>query len=386
MLLSRSPMWAKALVVSLILISTNGFASTEQERQARLKALKETIEQVKKELDNVNTNRTDILDSLEETESKIGELNKKMEDLTKDLEDKQTQLIQLKKDKGALTLAKKQQTQSASAQLNTAYRLGRQSGLKLILNQKSPSNIARNVKYWETLVKARNKKIQTFAHTLKKLGQIEPQIARDAAAVARKQKHIAAQQSALKKAQGQRKQTLVILNTQRQQKGAKLESLNIDQQQLQSLVAQVQTAAVHLPAVPSSKLPFKKLKGKLPWPTPGKLLHTYGSARVKGKVRWQGMLIGANEGAPVRAIHGGRVVFSDYLRGHGLLIIIDHGAGFMSLYAHNQSLYTQLGDWVEGGTHIASVGVSGGKKTASLYFELRYKGQPTNPHRWLKRA
>lgn len=98
------------------------------------------------------------------------------------------------------------------------------------------------------------------------------------------------------------------------------------------------------------------------------------------------MLIGANTGTPVTAVHHGRIVFSDYLRGHGLLIIIDHGDGYMSLYAHNQALYKELGEWVDGGETIASVGNSGGQHESALYFELRYKGQPTNPKRWFRPA
>lgn len=135
-----------------------------------------------------------------------------------------------------------------------------------------------------------------------------------------------------------------------------------------------------------SNRPFKELKGKLPWPTQGKIIKQFGSARATNKVRWQGLMIASDEGAPVHAVHHGRVVFADYLRGHGLLLIIDHGDSFLSLYAHNQMLYKEIGDWVSAGEEIATVGQSGGQDQAGLYFELRHQGKPTNPNSWLKKS
>jgi len=137
--------------------------------------------------------------------------------------------------------------------------------------------------------------------------------------------------------------------------------------------------------LPENSASFASLKGKLPWPTDGRVLRNYGTPRVSDKMRWQGLLIGGNEGSPVRAVHHGRIVFSDYLRGQGLLLIIDHGAGYLTLYAHNQALYKELGEWVEAGELVAALGNSGGQQTAALYFELRHNGEPTNPKRWFKR-
>ncbi len=381
-----TPIIHKGVVaLALLLAFSSASALTEEERQAKLEALRATIEQVQKELDNVKSNRSDIMKALEDSESKMGELNEKVKKLQSELDNKQSHLKTLRQDKEALSHVKKQQSQAASAQLNAAYRLGNQSSIKLLLNQKSPGDVTRNLKYFDYIVRARNAKITALVDTLRTLNQLEPRIASEVDAISAKTLRLEREQDHLKAQQQARQKSLTQLEALLSQHGVRLEALQQDQSQLQTVVTRVASAARAIAPMEPGK-PFSALKGKLPWPTDGRVLRSFGSERVKGKMRWQGVLIGAEAGAPVRAVASGRVVFSNYLRGHGLLIIVDHGAGFMTLYAHNQNLYKQLGDWVESGEQVASVGLSGGQKNAGLYFELRHNGEPTNPHGWLKRA
>ncbi len=381
-----TPIIHKGVVaLALLLAFSSASALTEEERQAKLEALRATIEQVQKELDNVKSNRSDIMKALEDSESKMGELNEKVKKLQSELDNKQSHLKTLRQDKEALSHVKKQQSQAASAQLNAAYRLGNQSSIKLLLNQKSPGDVTRNLKYFDYIVRARNAKITALVDTLTTLNQLEPRIASEVDAISAKTLRLEREQDHLKAQQQARQKSLTQLEALLRQHGVRLEALQQDQSQLQTVVTRVASAARAIAPMEPGK-PFSALKGKLPWPPDGRVLTSFGSERVKGKMRWQGVLIGAEAGAPVRAVASGRVVFSNYLRGHGLLIIVDHGAGFMTLYAHNQNLYKQLGDWVESGEQVASVGLSGGQKNAGLYFELRHNGEPTNPHGWLKRA
>lgn len=374
------------LAVCALLFSANSQALTEAEKQAKLEDLRATIEQVKKELENVKSNRNDILKDLEKSETKIGELDKKVEELKSELNDKQSSLRKLRNDKEQLATVKKQQTQAAGAHLNAAYRLGNQSNVKLLLNQQEPASVARNLKYFDYIVNARNTKISELLKTLADLNQLEPQIEQQVIGIQNRRERLLEQERNLVATQKKRAATLKKLESALANQGAKLDSLQQSRSDLESVVTHVTEISDDFMIPGPNSAPFASLKGKLPWPTHGKVLRSYGSERVKGKLRWQGMLISANVGDPVQAIHAGRVVFSDYLRGQGLLIIVDHGAGFMSLYAHNQALYKQLGDWVQAGEQIATVGLSGGQTTASLYFELRVNGEPTNPHGWLKRA
>ena len=152
---------------------------------------------------------------------------------------------------------------------------------------------------------------------------------------------------------------------------------------LQQLLDAIREAVVNL-QVPDNYQPFKAARGTMPWPIGGKRANSFGRPRNEGKMRWQGVTIPASEGDSVKAIHHGRVVYADWLRGSGLLMIIDHGEGYMSLYAHNQSLLREVGEWVSAGTPIITVGNSGGQEQSALYFEIRHQGKPTNPTKWCK--
>ncbi len=367
------------------LLSQPGSAMTEAERNARLQELRTTIEQLKKELDSVKSNRDQLLNNLQNSETKISELNKKVKELREQLEAKQSHLQQLRSEKEALVTAKKQQEGSVGRQLNAAYRLGQQSPLKMLLNQQDPALVARNVRYYRYHAAAQAKKLQSFNATLARIAEVEPAIVAETEAITQDHANLQQKRDELVRNHAERKRTLEKLESAIASTDAKLKASEEDRRHLEALLRRVARIAQDLPLA-AAKEPFVKLKGQLPWPTRGKILRNFGSARVAGKVRWQGILIGAPEGAPVHAIHHGRVVFADYLRGQGLLLIVDHGAGFMSLYAHNQALFKNLGDSVKAGEQIASVGMSGGQTSASLYFELRYKGEPTNPKVWLKKA
>lgn len=374
-----------ALLLSSASLSQDLDSLSPQERQARLQELRSTIEQLQSDLENVRSERSEMLDELQESESQMRELNKKVEDLQKQLRDQQSRLRDLRSEQEALVSAKKQQQGSVAQHLNAAYRVGQQSHLKMLLNQQDPALVTRNLNYFNRLVTTRTEKIDQFEQTLTRLARIEPEIADTVRTMERQRSTLDRERKALAERQKERQNTLSRLEDLIEDKDQHLAAVETDRDNLQALLDRVVKVSRSPPSA-ASDAPFQHLKGQLPWPTEGELLHRYGSPRVAGKVNWQGMMISAQEGTPVHAIHQGRVVFSDYLRGHGLLLIIDHGAGFLSLYAHNQSLFKSLGDRVEGGEQIATVGVTGGQKSAGLYFELRHNGQPTNPHPWLRQA
>jgi len=152
------------------------------------------------------------------------------------------------------------------------------------------------------------------------------------------------------------------------------------------LLEQLRKALSDIPPDIGDLQPFGKLLGKLSLPARGRISHHFGSRRSTGKLRWQGITIDASEGNEVRAIYHGRVAFADWLRNFGMLIIIDHGDGYMSLYAHNQALYRDVGEWVDQGDVIATIGNSGGQDQSGLYFEIRHNGTPADPSRWIAAA
>lgn len=184
--------------------------------------------------------------------------------------------------------------------------------------------------------------------------------------------------------QQHRKSTLAKLNTRITRQNLALSQLKEDKAELERILEEV-TQALASMKLPGNNQPFASFRGKLSWPVSGKISHRFGSSRVAGKLNWDGVMINAAGGTQVKAIYHGRIVFSDYLRGHGMLLIIDHGDGYMSLYAHNQILYKVAGDWVSEGETIATVGSTGGRSAPGLYFEIRHRGKPDNPAKWCRR-
>ncbi|MEE8429334.1 MAG: peptidoglycan DD-metalloendopeptidase family protein [Gammaproteobacteria bacterium] len=188
----------------------------------------------------------------------------------------------------------------------------------------------------------------------------------------------------LEKTRIARAEVLAQLKKQIRRKDREMRQLKIDEQRLQELIDNISEALAASASEMADQISFAKRKGRLQWPVNGKLVTRYGQDRNVGDLKWRGVLIRAPEGSDVYAVSQGRVAFADWLRGFGLLIILEHGDGYMSLYGYNQLLHKEVGDWVSGGELISNVGVSGGQTEPGLYFELRHKGRPVNPAAWLQ--
>lgn len=264
-----------------------------------------------------------------------------------------------------------------------AYKSGSPSQLQLLLSQTQPELVSRMAHYNAALLADRQSKITAYQTTLEELAQIAPAIERQTAKLTATQQTLAREHKQLAERKAERQRTLARLNNAINSKDAQLQKSEADRAHLEKVLAEVarQLSDVAL-ALPGQ--PFTQRKGKMGWPTQGALTARFGSLRAGNQLRWQGVLIGAPEGREVKAIHQGRVVFSEYMRGQGMLIIIDHGDNYLSLYAHNQVLYKETGDWVADGEVIARVGASGGQSKPSLYFEIRHAGKPVDPSHWCR--
>lgn len=380
---------SRRLLLSSLLLTTLGaatlpaLAETEAEQRKRLQALQKSIDSLRSELRGVKTDRNQLLNKLEDSEKAISDLSSKVEKLKKALEQQEQGLDELRDRKEQLKKDKQAQQDHVGEHINAAYRLGQQSNLRLLLNQQDPALVARNLKYFQYLTRARADKIDSYLATIDELQHVEQEIATQTAALRKNHDQLRNQRQQLVRQRDQRKDTLRQLEATIASKDERLRQMQHEQEQLEEVLRQV-ARLLHDIELPDNATEFAKLKGRLPWPARGAVTERFGSARVAGRMQWQGIVIRAEAGAPVHAVHHGRVVFSDYLRGHGLLLIIDHGTGFMSLYGRNQALYKEIGEWVDAGEVIASVGDSGGQAHASLYFELRHNGRPTDPQKWIK--
>ena len=283
-----------------------------------------------------------------------------------------------------MLVKRKAQQQEISRQLQTAYQMGRQSQVKVLLNQEQPHTLARAMAYHQYITEARNQRIDEYIELVTQIDEIEPQIVATTQALSDAKQSLDTQLAELNSQNRQRKNTLAKLNAAITSDDQKLKQLDKNRKELERLLTTLEEAVANLDIPTADFQDFANTKGKLSWPVDGKLGNRFGNLRNGGPLRWQGVMIRANEGTPVRAIHHGRVVYADWFRGSGLLLIIDHGDGFMSLYAHNQSLHREVGEWVTTNDIISTVGNSGGQNRAALYFEIRQQGKPTNPTTWCK--
>ena len=268
-----------------------------------------------------------------------------------------------------------------AAQLKSAYMAGGDDDYaKMLLNQEDTAKFERTLSYYNYLNKAR-------IEQLEELKALQLQIAKNQAELAKtKQKLVnlhdeqKRRQTALVSAQSERQANLKNLQAQLNSTKSSINYLKENQQTLITTIEELEkekNKKVEL-------LGLNNSKGKLNWPSRGKLEHTFGQ-RKHGGIDWKGVLIGAKEGSNINSVHNGQVVFADWLKGYGWVIVVDHGEGFMSLYGHAQTLLKDVGDMVREGETVALVGQSGGQASSGLYFEIRHKGRAVNPEKWCKR-
>lgn len=380
-------------------------ADQRTDTQRQLEAAHQDIAELKKRLESLQQEKSTVQRQLRKTETEIGTLENQVDDLQRKLKDNEKEIQRLDQEKKKLHDARLRQQRLIAIQARSAYQSGRQEYLKLLLNQESPEQLSRTLTYYDYLNRARVEQIQGFNDTLQQLAQVEQRIERQQQQLQAHRTQLDQRLSELATLRKQRQQTLARINTEYTDRNKRLSAREQEREQLARLLQTIeetlarqareaelerQRAQARHPdtgqLVSTGTVyggPFSKARGKLPWPVDGRLVAHYGTPRSSdSRTKWDGVLIGAPAGTQVHAIHGGRVVFADWLRGAGLLVILDHGSGYLSLYGHNQSLLKKAGDLVEAGEPIATVGSSGGQEIPALYFAIRQAGQPSDPAQW----
>ena len=381
----RPRIWRRGL--ALILLASLSLAasgqSDEEKARSDLQQLQRDIQQIQRDISSATTRKNKLQRQLRDAEVELGELQRAMAGNRSTISASEQELASLEKQREALELARDQQQARIAIELKTAWQMGRQGQIKVLLNQESPHTVARAMGYYRYFFEARNELLGQFRETLEQLQVVEQEIESTLARLGQQQRALEKQQQQLAKARETRTLAVAKLNDSIRDKGQQLKQKEQDRRELEKLLKAIEEAVVNL-EVPENYQAFNSARGKMPWPVKGKPSNRFGRPRNEGKMRWQGVNIPAAEGTTVKAIHHGRVVYADWLRGSGLLLIIDHGDGYMSLYAHNQSLLRDVGEWVSAGTPIGTVGDSGGLDRAALYFEIRHQGKPTDPARWCR--
>jgi len=358
-------------------------AETEEDRtRTRLERLKRDMARLGEELARDAQQRGSLRAALRQSEIAIGNIRGDMDDTRDRLARSRDELEELRGRRRELLVAQGEQRKLIVREIRAAYRMGKQGQLKMLLNQERPDTLARVLTYYDYFYRARREHIDRYLGIIERMDALEPEIANTARQLEATRRTLAAQETQLLASKQRRRQDLAGLEADIASKDRQLQKMERDREELERLLEVIEQAVADLRLSPESEN-FLALKGRMPWPVTGRPENRFGGSRGAGKQRWQGLNIPAEEGSSVTAIHPGRVVFADWFRGSGLLLIVDHGEGYMSLYAHNQALLREVGEWVGAGAAIATVGNSGGRREAALYFEIRHNGRPVDPAGWL---
>lgn len=253
--------------------------------------------------------------------------------------------------------------------------------LKLLLSQDNPASLVRNLRFHALVLKQQNIQIDALVSLLAKLEQTQQKLTQNRIDRERTLTALQTEERNLNQQQQERSQQIAALKQMAQSLQVQKQQLAQDQARLQNLIDEMDTLALTSETIQIA--PFAEQKGKLNWPTEAKPSARFNTKR-NTNVRWQGMRFGNKTDDPIKPIYHGRVVFADWLRGYGLLVIIDHGDNYMSLYAHNNSISVEEGQWVDPSTVIALAGNTGGQEQPGLYFEIRHQGEPQNPAHWCR--
>jgi septal ring factor EnvC (AmiA/AmiB activator) len=389
-LLAQSPRLLGLLLVSLSLCASPVVA----DEQADMLKVQREIEQLQQELKKVQGTRSNLQQALQKSESAIDKLQSKARNIEQELKQQQQEIKQLNNQRSSLEQQHLQQQQFMAKEVVAAYKNGPQNQLKILLNQESPDSITRMMEYQRYFMQAHQLKMDEFIATIAQIDGLIPTIEQKSHRLTQLQDQLGSEQKNLQAAHQTRQAALAKVNQAVKSASSELAQLQDDKRRLQALLDKVTHSIAHsgaltapaYVALPGKGEKFSLRKGRLPWPTQGQMLHRFGSSRIAGQINWNGVVIAASMGSSVIAVHHGRIVFADYFGSHGLLLIIDHGEGFMSLYAHNQHLLKKAGELVVAGDKIATVGNSGGQTSSAVYFEIRRQGQPIDPNPWFARS
>ena len=367
--------------VSLIL---NSIAVADDSSQAELGRLKQTITDLEKTLATSSEKQSGIEIELVQVEITVSKINADMRLIRQEIESAKKKITEKNSERISIENRITQQNGAIIEQIRAAHKLGDQEPIKLLLNQEDPKAISRMFKYYDYFLEARGEKIEEYLGDVKALTKVIEEINKNKLELVVSKKSLSLQQENLSVKVAKRTLSLDKMQLTMSDDKKRLRGLQKQRGQLEQLLNAVQEAVADL-ILPSPSQSFVSRKGKLRWPLNGRIAHRFGSAR-NGPIKWQGWLINANSGTEVKSVHQGRVVFSNYLRGFGLLLIIEHGNGYMTLYGHNQELLKDTGDSVQTNEVVARSGNTGGLDKSALYFEIRSQGKPANPKKWMAKS
>jgi murein hydrolase activator len=347
---------------------------------AELKSTVERLNALDQWFSEAEQQRAIWLVELQRQDREIAAVNLQVADIRSQVQVTSNALQELKKHQEELNEQRRTQAGLIAEHVGAAYRLTGQDFLKQLLNQESPDTFARMIRYHRYFSESRLEVMAQYQATLAELEANNRELIAQQATQSSQQKQLVGEQQLLATERNKRSALIDQLDAETESKTIDYEQLKKDRNRLEQLLVELRRRDTELDGTA-----FSAAKGTLPMPAVGRIRHAFGASRAGGRLRWHGIDIAAEQGSPVTAVFRGRIIFSDWLRGFGLLTIVDHGSDYMTLYGHADVLYKKVGDWVESGEVIAGAGNSGGTQDTGIYFEVRHKGDAKDPISWVAR-
>ena len=378
----------KLLLLFILALSIAGQAQNSEGELAKIKEreleeVRNRISELKESMDDSAASRDRLTAELQDAEVAISEKRIRLKELQREREYSARRKGELDAQLAAREAELDEESQELADQVRAAYMSGSQERIKLLLNQRDPATLGRLMAYYGYLSDYRGANIESVTAAIRELAGLRSEVAAEEARIAELARVHYAELTELSISQERRQQLLARLKKKMTDEGREVERLAAQEQDLSRLIAELTRILSDYPI--SSEEPFSDYKGRLTWPVAGALVHDFGQPRAGDRLHWNGVVLAAPRGREVRAVYHGRVVFADWLAGLGLLVIVNHGENYMSLYGYNETILKNAGDWVAPGDVIATVGDSGGQSQASLYFEIRQGTKPLNPQHWITR-
>ncbi|MDD2914121.1 MAG: peptidoglycan DD-metalloendopeptidase family protein [Gallionella sp.] len=387
-------MTRSARLLLLALCSLLSVSAAHASQPEELENLRKRIAAMQREINKTSESKSEASDALRESERGISDSNRKLAELAEQLRAADAKLNTLQTQEHQLNNNLELQQNQLGKLLYQQYLGGQQEYLKLLLNNQNPNQASRDLQYYEYIARNRAIWLGRLRVNLAALNTVSTATREQQTELKALRAEQSAQKKTLEKEQRARQQMLGKISQQLRQQRREINRLQRDENRLAHLVEKL----TRMLAQPKSKSlfrndnlpdnrfdgsPFAQLKGKLVLPVKGEVTNQFGAQRPDSTVHWKGLFLRTSAGQAVKAVAAGRVVFADWLRGFGNLLIVDHGKGYMSLYGNNETLYKQVGDVLRGGDTVATVGNSGGNEDSGLYFELRHESKPLDPVKWL---
>ena len=381
-------MLSSRLVLAGVLLSlacAGGAAGDRlDDRTKELEQVRAQIQALSRKLDNDRGQQDQLREVLTQAEQRIANAVARLRELDQNIQAQAGKVAKTRDQRGEAQRGLDQQKGALATQVRAAYLIGQQGRTKLLLNQEDPSALSRMVTYYDYVNKARTRRIQSINSQIQFLRAIEQRLQQEVDELAQLRATQKASLDALEAGRAEREVAMARLESRIMSQGQELKQLAADEKQLNQLIASLRDLLADIPADLGNDQPFGRQKGRLPWPSKGRILASFGTPKAGGKLRWNGLWIGAESGTEVRAVARGRVAYVGWMHRYGLIAIVEHDGGYYTLYGHNEAVFKGVGEWVQAGEALATVGSTGGHTRAGVYFEIRKGTEPINPKAWMR--